>query len=233
MSNNEYVYSIQSNINKPIKYFTILGERCSGTNFLEQTMRENFDVELTWEFGHKHFFGFHQFSHTNKENETLFIGIVREPISWISSFYRNPHHLPEKKKYIMNFLLGLFYSITDNTKTIKKDDLNYKTNKIYRNIFELRKIKNEYLMERMPQNVDNYILFTYENLNQNTDQILNVISQKYNLPFKNNIIKKINYYKDDKNKEFIPINKTFKPFINKIIINNLDKAQEKKLGYDI
>lgn len=78
MSNNRSsVYSIQSNLKNPIKKFTILGERCSGTNFLEQTILENFDVELTWEFGHKHFFGFHQFSHNNKENETLFIGIVK------------------------------------------------------------------------------------------------------------------------------------------------------------
>lgn len=33
-----------------IKYFTIYGERCSGTNYLEQIIKLNFDVEVTWKY---------------------------------------------------------------------------------------------------------------------------------------------------------------------------------------
>ena len=40
-----------------LKKFTIYGERCSGTNYLEKIINLNFDVNVTWEFGWKHFFG--------------------------------------------------------------------------------------------------------------------------------------------------------------------------------
>ena len=33
-----------------IKYFTIYGERCSGTNFLESAIKENFELEITWKY---------------------------------------------------------------------------------------------------------------------------------------------------------------------------------------
>jgi len=39
-----------------IKYFTILGERCSGTKFLEAAIVKNFNLKITWEYNWKHFF---------------------------------------------------------------------------------------------------------------------------------------------------------------------------------
>ena len=44
-----------------IKKVTIYGERCSGTNYLEELIVSNFDVKITWEYGWKHFFGFNNF----------------------------------------------------------------------------------------------------------------------------------------------------------------------------
>ena len=44
-----------------VKYFTIYGERCSGTNFIERAIVKNFEIELTWKYDYKHFFGFHEF----------------------------------------------------------------------------------------------------------------------------------------------------------------------------
>ena len=41
-----------------MKKYTIYGERCSGTNYLENIININFDVNITWEYGWKHFFGF-------------------------------------------------------------------------------------------------------------------------------------------------------------------------------
>ena len=89
-----------------INKFTILGERCSGTGFLEQVMTHNFKLSLTWKYGWKHFFGFNDYKDSE---DTLFIGIVREPYSWINSLYRKPWHL----EYFINedeFLNREFYS---------------------------------------------------------------------------------------------------------------------------
>ena len=73
-----------------ITRFTIYGERCSGTNYLQELIELNFDVETTWDYGWKHFFGFNDLLNSD---DTLFICIVRNPIDWINSLYKNKHHL--------------------------------------------------------------------------------------------------------------------------------------------
>ena len=60
--------------------FTIYGERCSGTTYLEQIINLNFKADITWEYGWKHFFGFHDLTNSD---DTLFICIVRNPYDWI------------------------------------------------------------------------------------------------------------------------------------------------------
>ena len=59
-----------------IPRYTIYGERCSGTNYLQDVIERNFDVELTWEYGFKHFFGFQE-EQLKKSDDTLFICIIR------------------------------------------------------------------------------------------------------------------------------------------------------------
>ena len=90
MINNliDYHISMQTHI----KYVTIFGERCSGTNYLEELIKLNFDVEITWKYGWKHFFGFNQLTRP-ETNNTLFICIVKDIVSWMNSFFENPHHI--------------------------------------------------------------------------------------------------------------------------------------------
>src|SRR5690625_4543967 len=90
-----------------INKFAVLGERCGGTNFLQQAIGQNFGLEITCEYGLKHYFGFNEFK--NSDN-VLFIGIVREPYKWLNSFCRSPHQVaPELKgdrnKFITNGFL--------------------------------------------------------------------------------------------------------------------------------
>ena len=79
-----------------VKKYTIYGERCSGTNYLENII----NVNITWDYGWKHFFGF-QDDKLKKSDDTLFICIVRNLPDWINSFYREKYHLPlnDIKKY--------------------------------------------------------------------------------------------------------------------------------------
>ena len=93
--------------------FTIYGERCSGTTYLEQIINLNFKADITWEYGWKHFFGFHDLTNSD---DTLFICIVRNPYDWINSFYKYQYHLPIQFKNKFNFLNNEFYSINKNLK---------------------------------------------------------------------------------------------------------------------
>jgi len=214
--------------------FTIYGERCSGTNYLEQLMVENFNIDVVWNYDWKHFFGFYDFKHTAEEDNTLFIGIIRDPLHWIYSLYLNKHHIPKELNELQNFLTREFYSL-NNDNSVNTKDFNYTTHQKYKNIFEMRKMKNDFLMTIMPKKVKNYILIRYEDLRDNNTQTLNLIKSRFNLTNKYTIYKNISYYKNYKNIEYKKHSNehlmSFSYHVIKFIIDNLNRDQENKLGY--
>lgn len=227
--------------------FVILGERCSGTNFLEEALTQNFDITYTSEYGSKHFFCNNNY--TTASEDTVFIGIVRNPIYWLNSFSKELYHIPSINKPLRNFLFNEFYSVFDEqqnkksmmdfnifsnnvSEPINPKDLNYLNGNKYKNIFEMRKLKNHYLMNIMPRKVKNYILINYESLLYNYDATLNTLQSKFDLVKKNETYVKIkNYKKSDtynfKQQRLI----TFKNELIHIIWENLDTGQESVLGY--
>ena len=164
-----------------INRFTILGERCSGTNYLYNLITKNFDISYTKEYGDKHFSIFNQTNYIDSNN-VLFIGIIRDAYSWVNSLYEKPWHIsPECLTSKFDFLNNEFYSrnpITINnerfdftidleTRTLLKNigkrnihDYNIFTNKKFKNIFECRNVKTRYLVDLMPSKVKNYVLET-------------------------------------------------------------------------
>ena len=228
----------------------IYGERCSGTNYLENIISMNFDVNITWEYGWKHFFGF-QDNALKKSDDTLFICIVRNLPDWINSFYRDKHHLPLKykkkmpgKKKLNIFLNKEFWSFYDmkkNRDTSKEImvDRNIYTGKRYKNIFELRHTKIKWMLEDLPNNVKNCIFIRYEDLINDFDKTLLKIKDKglkvkknINFPLNTNIYKNGVWerWRHDPNKKF----KRKKNSISaELILNtpNLIPLYEKKLYY--
>lgn len=172
-----------------IKDFTILGERCSGTNFLELVVTQNFKIPLVYNHGWKHFFGFADYS-KNSES-TLFIGIIRDPYEWINSFYRTPWHVP---KHILTnkhtFLTSRFWSSRkETTSTPESDEIMYDRHltlgRRYMNVIECRSAKLNFLVNDMPTHVDNYILIKYEDLISKYVETLTNIKNQFNLPIRN------------------------------------------------
>lgn len=240
----------------PIKKFAILGERCSGTNFLEELITHNFNLLYTTEYGSKHFFCFDDYTRKNTAN-TLFIGIIRNPIYWLNSFSKEQYHVPEhNRKNLTAFLFNEFYSVRDEIDTttqprdsnifimnnkfytykynMNNDDLNYTNGKKYKNIFELRKLKNDYLIKIMPTKVENYILINYEDLLYNMEITLNNIKQQFNLIQSKAAFVSVKKYKKSDTYKFVTQRQiTFTPAVVKMIWDNLDVIQENNLGYFI
>lgn len=213
-----------------VKYFTIYGERCSGTNFVERAIIKNFKLELTWKYDFKHFFGFYDFKEKEKYDDTLFIGIIRGPYEWMSSLYRTHHHIPYKNRKDWNsFVNNEFYSMDKGEE--KMEDRNMFTKERYKNIFELRYMKNKFLIEDMKKKVNNYIFLRYEDFNDRYELSMNYIEKKFNLERLNKELIYINNYKGygnikyKKKKYFIPEE------IVLIIQERLNKEQENSLGY--
>mgnify|MGYP000026464975 CR=1 FL=1 len=219
-----------------IKKYTIYGERCSGTNYLENIIDINFDVNVTWEYGWKHFFG-HQENKLKNSDDTLFICIVRNLPDWINSFYREMHHLPlryqknmSEEEKIDEFLNKEFYSINDdehNYKTYDKElmlDRNMYTGERYKNIFELRHTKIKWMLEDLPNKVKNCVFIKHEDLENDFENTLLKIKDKglevkenIEFPLNTKIYKnnKKNFYKKKKNTisdELIINNKNFIEF---------------------
>ena len=211
-----------------IKYVTIYGERCSGTNYLEELILLNFDVEITWNYGWKHFFGFNDLTNTD---DVLFIGIVRNLTDWINSLYRERHHLPsELTQNVDTFLNNTFYSVHDNQEE-SMVDRNMETNERYKNIFELRRVKNKFLIKKMPHLVKNYTLITHDDLTVNFVHVMKKLKDS-GLKIKNNIEFPLNisYYKKIKNSVFTKKNNAIsKETIYKLIQDNELLLYEKLL----
>lgn len=240
-----------------IKKFIILGERCSGTNFLEEVIKTNFDLEYTLEYGNKHFFCFNNYD-KNKTDDILFIGIIRNPIYWLNSFSKELYHIPEiNRKSLKNFLFNEFYSVEDeipiNTNSLlengvfllnnkpythkynmNNNDLNYLTGKKYKNIFEMRKLKNDYLMNVMPTKVKNYLLINYEDLLYNFEKTLLHMKTNFHLIQTKENFENVKKYKKSESYDFVKQRQiTFPENIIKLIWMNLDVEQESCLGYFI
>jgi len=212
-----------------LKKYTIYGERCSGTNYLQNIINANFDVSLTWKYGHKHFFGF-QNEELKNSDDTLFICIVRNLPDWINSFYRTLHHLPilykkglSDKEKLDEFLNKEFFSVNDYCYDYKRwdkellEDRNIYTGKRYKNIFELRHTKLKWLIEDLPNKVKNYVFIRHEDLLNDFKNTLIKIKKK-GLKVKDNIEFPINIktYKNTKQKYVKKQNK----ISTDVILNN-------------
>ena len=227
-----------------IEKFTIYGERCSGTNYLENLIKLNFDAQITWQYGWKHFFGF-QDEALKKSDDVLFVCIVRDLKSWINSFYRMKYHLPllymqnlSREESVHKFLNEEFFSFNDNngnrdiTKEIM-EDRNIYTGKRYKNIFELRHTKIKYMVETLPFKVKNFLFIRYEDLTNNFENIMMQIRDK-GLRVNNHIKFPLNTdnYKNRENEKF-NVKVKLKDISDEIILKNpnLITYYETKLGY--
>ena len=168
-----------------ISHFTILGERNSGTHFLQYAMQFNFPY-LNYDRREKHFFGqdiYRDIELADSEH-TLFLCIVRDPVEWVDSLFKRLHHIPnENKVSIRAFIDNPFYSVDElkNYSEIMKDR-HLKTGKRYRDIFEMRATKIEYMKNVLPKLVPHCYFIQYEMLRDNYETTLLQMANLLQLP---------------------------------------------------
>jgi len=221
--------------------FTILGERRSGTFYLQRLIEHNFEIKPTWQYGWKHFFGFNDYGGSNN---VLFLGIVRNPKEWILSLYNNPFHLNKEMsgKGLDHFMLAEFWSIKDDhTPQIKgilgneiMADRNMHTLERYTNLFEARKVKCNYLINIFPNVVENYHLIRLEDLETDYLKVLVGLERRFKLKRKG---KELSNLLTINGREDLPLYKKRETLLpsqsQSIIKNNLDMDIETPLNYDI
>lgn len=198
--------------------FVLYGERCSGTKLLQEIICKNLDVEVTWKYGWKHWYGGHspEFGHDfSKEYDgTPVVGIVRNPITWLNSFYNMPHHVDPVPASIHDFLTrSPFISTWQNREIERYDD-----------VFHLRRCKNEYLLDVIKKFVSKYILVRYEDLRDHQASTIRSIQSALGLRFRDQVV-------DTLPQPHIPKPVVYSPETISEILSKLDRDQEARLGY--
>lgn len=227
-----------------IKKFTVYGERCSGTNYIEDLIKKTFDLPVTWEYGWKHFFGF---SDLENSDDCLFVAIVRNPYDWLKSLYLQKHHMAATLRHDFgSFLQKEWYSFRDMVDKVngkyynqpRFEDFKYKeimhdrnlnTGERYKNVFEMRDVKNRFLYYELPKKVKNCCFITYDDLKNNPDIILKKMGKKFGLKA-NNVEQDFDY--DPKYKQkFIEKIYHIEPKYMRLINDKLNWPMEKKMGF--
>jgi len=196
--------------------FTIVGERHSGTNWIERLVINQLQIPITWEFGSKHFIGYNPNDLAASKN-CLFICITRNIYDWIGAFYKLPHHVNICMLHNMETFL-----LQEWTNDVYDND--YFTKKPYKNLFELRKYKLQYLSIFLPFLVDNLIIIRYEDLISNMDDTINFISNNFNIKKTNKVYG--NFIKPRNKRAYVLKKNTIK-----IINDNTDWDTEKFFKY--
>ncbi len=186
----------------PIQKFFIIGERCSGTNYINALMLKNtYLVENA--IGHKHFLPWYQlpadtyaidstyydFSNTDDQ---LFIVIIRNAYDWLRSFHQAPHHAHKT-------LIGVSFSsfITKEWKYDLGDFINLKglarlgplyehdpqTGEPFKNVIKLRTAKIETMLQ-LQNRASNVYYINYETVRDHPQEVLEEISRLFSVKLK-------------------------------------------------
>lgn len=212
---SSFIHKFNHTSGEAIQVISIMGERCSGTNYFRALLKENFPSCQICDEPHKHFHPWVDLSDFNiikKTKETidlnfieegsnrLFILIVRNPYDWIRSFYKTPHHVSDK-------MLGKgFYHFISQEWEVHKykkiDSWNPYKERSFKNVFEMRKYKILNFLQ-IGMLVDHFLVVQYEKVRDFPEIFIDFVSNYYNL--KNaSIFKPISSYKGTSKKTFVP-----------------------------
>jgi hypothetical protein len=215
-----------------ITHFVIFGERCSGNHFLKFAMLRNFAISIS--DASTHFFS-EKSLHGLDLDRTLFISLVRHPLTWIDSFFKRLHHVPPHNKIsVKAFIQNEFYSIFEEGPLAHSeilDDRHLLTGKRYRNIFELRYTKLHWMLFSLPSLVKHHILLPYELLRDHYLLTLRFIQRKFKLITLSSSFSLTSQYKGSYNYPFLIKPFAINPSIQSLILSSLSFSYELAIGY--
>lgn len=226
-------------MDREIREYTIFGERCTGTNYIDQLIKLNFALKNTQKFGHKHMKIGHDFDDVKnsviptKENSKncLFLIVVRNPYDWSQSFNISPWHAKKHLLYLpySEFIRSKWESIDNMGKIIPSDLKDDGT--FFNDIFELRASKiREHL--KLFNIVKNCVLVNYENVENNYQEFLDMLHVNYNLKKISPEYQNVTFYKDVKSKSFVKKDYGLICADDLLYINNMiDWKLESLIGY--
>lgn len=247
----EYGIFANAENSAPIDKFFVIGERCSGTNFIHSLILQNFEIRHA-SIGQKHFPPWYElpqeyytgnskyYDFANTE-DYLFVVIFRNAYDWVRSFHREPweadkslRHIPFSKfirtpwEYSMNNVMKAQYRFNPFV------DHNPIDGSLFENVFALRNAKIRTMLQ-IRDRAPNVYYINYEIARDHPQKVLREIEHLYNVVRKPEYEPVTTYKgKIDKNKTFAPkkyhaISQDDLSYIN----SQLDEELENLIGYKL
>ncbi len=225
-----------------LKEFALFGERCSGTNYVEALVTRNFP-DLTrlrtypWEK--------HSYINVPAAGEKcLAIVVVREPMRWLQSHYRNPHQVGNWRKNasFSEFLRAEWTSVV-NGAVIERQrkhgirrrelmlDRHPMTGKRPRNVLQLRNWKLQ-SYQKVSEIYQHWVFVRFEDVSSNPEAWVKSLSDDFGLSIDgevSNVVEDVSRSSGyDRSATKYP---DFTPADTSFVFSQLDIEQEKRFGY--
>ncbi|MFV0410316.1 MAG: hypothetical protein ACK5LJ_11660 [Paracoccus sp. (in: a-proteobacteria)] len=233
---------------KDIRDFQVFGERCSGTNYLEHLISENFEATCIHHYGWKHA------APTMPAiwSHSLILVIVRHPLEWLLSLHRTPYEgAPQlHDRAFSDFIREEWESIARprfqgwEKWGLRKDgrmrgevlqlDRHPISGRRFANALEMRMIKAQAMMG-LRNRAGNFALMRFEDLQRNPASLLTRLGARFNLTAKPAAPKLPTERLDPKSARLRPrlSARDIVPKDLAFIRTGLDPDLESLLGYDI
>ncbi|MEX0849095.1 MAG: hypothetical protein WD055_02605 [Candidatus Dependentiae bacterium] len=221
--------SIHSSGDK-ITELALIGQRCSGTNFIQGLMKANFPSYFfnhpinQKQVPHKHHWpvvdNVNDFPFLRKDN-CLFVLVVRDPYNWLKSLFSHKELLPHQDRTsFYNFISTKFHYPHIPEKTS------------FQNILDARNLEMKNFLT-IGMEVKNFLFVRYEDVVKNPEQFIGFVSECFELTKKEPFVA-INTYKDSGNQSFEP--KKYAPISSsdlELVNNSLNWEMETFMGYSL
>ena len=212
----------------------LIGERCSGTNFLQVLVSKHLPVKFVGPYGSKHFPTWFNLTHQwKRDSNIIFLVIFRNPYDWLRSFYKTPHHTAPhldstKGATFSDFVHGEWMSLWGDGKPVV-EDLNPVGNTPFENVLKMRSAKVDSFLAL--KEAPNHFMVRYEDLHKAPFLYILKLAETFDL-WVNSIFTPIEIHAYTKQpmpkmQKYPPIPKSVKAFVDE----QLDWDLEQEVGY--
>ncbi len=235
---------------EPITQVQFLGERCSGTNYLQALIVRNFNFDPPYfGFSSKHFpvwlegkwfqgteQGQEGSRFYRKNDHCLVIVIFRNPYDWLHSFCEKPYHTSEAfKKSVKKDFSRFIRATWDAEPDRQYIECNPEDGSAFKNVMRLRTARIQNMLA-IGEIVKNVYYVQYEKLRDYPEEVIAEIASIFSLTPADPFVPVTEQYKARHvisdtfiPKEYPEISKEDLRHINK----NLDPELEKSIGYEL
>lgn len=219
----------------------ILGERVSGTCFVQKLIAENIGLQAVSPFGHKHYF--QEVNPRIMTDDTLFVFISRDIIEWLNSFMVNTFHADMSIRNctaMKDFLRMEWKCIMDSTSGTPQTSKDYgnemmcerdpETGGRFENVIKMRNSKMRHFLS-IHENVEHFVHLRYEDVRDSPEEVLNEICSEFGLTRRGKFVD----VKTIRGKGKVPYSRKIYPDMEAddlhFVMGNIDHSLEEQLGY--